>query len=870
MAILGFNSNNPLLEYTIENLWGNPEENHQHQVKTVRISDYYGLVDNFKFMNKWRTLPKRDKLFHVFSVGGLDAGFWNFKTSILRRNPLDRWINFSDLCVRRGIQLDIYNTKGYQYSRSHAWMMATYDGILLIALEKTRTYPIPNDTEMFFRCYTASVAVARNDQVTLPNTNPYGYETMTYENASELAQFTARWQYYKNKAGYTFCYHNGAFWNGSPSAIPRLAVGDIVEIAHDPTVIRAEVYSYSTLPGFYSELDKVRKLILHPPKRPDFTFRYFDDNDYYLFGPTNYGLYFHRNGAQAVRQLTHADVAISDYDLQAASEYHPALDNLAQMKILVLIRKTDWEYQWPNDSQRIRYLYRLSDENILNAMTGDRSTVPEWQASNLESGHVMSFTRDQFNELDRDKAKLALGYNASTLVLSKSPLRAEYNPGSLGVEIPPTYRSKCSAWEYDEAGKLIDYYNVENGLYYSPRNEGCKLVEFVLGIAGRTLEYITTNQDVMVNPVHDFRVYVSAYSILTGELVGELTDVTGDTSVYEVVNNYIVWKGLDTVNQRAVVLFNTRSLAYTFELDHIDHSLSFAVTHIYEPGGLIFPISFANYDLFLNDHPLIDNVDWVFENQYFYIFNKQFIKPGAQKITFRAHQFHSDKTKPKQDTELGFVDGGVIGRFKRYNVRDDRVTRCVIGGALYPTEEVLGAETHAPNNLFNPLNGLPYMVKHVYCPIWYVEPYNNFPGFQLGREVDKRVSDYLTLYAPKPVAGSVMSNLQDKYRLFSPLMSVVVNALVQRLLILPELAGMEEGYTAQFVREQIAPYLWWLKYDPVTLKFDTRYFAIMPYANYETQVVTSDELVFLRQVNDLFLESTCKLEGHFEVNDYVR
>ncbi len=866
MSILGFDSNNPLLEYAVKNLWGNPEENIQFQVKLVRITDSYGAIGTYGYMEKWRNLPKPDKFFHVFSVGGLDAGFWNFKTVHLRRNPLDRWVNLGDLCTRRGIQLDVYNPEGYEYSRSRAWVQMTYDGLTLIALEKTRTYVIPENKDMFFRCYTPTVSRAMNEQVTIPSANPFAYETMVYESPQEAQQFNARYLFFKNKPGFTFVYHNGAYFHGSPGQIPKLTIGDIVEFTHDPTVIRTEIYNYNQLPAYYSELDKVRKLILHPPKRPgDFTLRYFDDNDYYLLGPTAYGLYFSRNSERAVRQLTHVDVALSDYDVQMASEYHPDLKDLTRDRILVVIRKTDWEYQWPWESQRIRYLYRLSDTDILKAMTGERATVPEWAGAQLEQGPVMSFTREEFNELKREQAKEAFGYNASTLILSNTPVRVDYDPGTLGIEIPVTYRALCNVWEYDAEGKLLGFFNISNQLYYSPRLPECKMVEFVLGEAGRNVDYVVTNVDTAVNPVNDFRVYVSAWSISTQELVGELTDVTGDTSIYDVIDRMVVWKGLDVVNQRGILLFNTKCLGYEFELDHIDHSLSFAQTHVYEGGGLIFPIAFANYALWLNGHPLIDNVDWFFKDDYFYIVNKQFIKEGPQIITFRADQFSPNKNEPMTQTELGFVDGGVIGRFKRYNLRDDRVTRTVIGGRLFPTHEVPNAETTSPNDLWDPLNGMPYMVKHTHVPIWYVEPYNNFPGYVESGEVSQVMSDYLTLYAVKPNMDPVIHNQQDKYRLFSPFLSVVVNAIQNNLLVIPDLEGMEEGYTDQWVREQVKGFLWWLEFDPVIREFDLRYFAIMPYANYEIQTVTSDELVFIRQVNRLFLNSVCHIEGHFEV-----
>lgn len=871
MSIIGFESNKPLLDYAIGNLWGNPEENHQYQVQMVRLSDYYGNIDNFSYMEAWRTLPKKGKFYHVFSVGGLDPGFWNFDTGLSRRNPLERWVNLGDLCTRRGVMINIYNTFGFNYTKAKAWVMCTYDGLVLIALEKLKTYVVPADMDMFFRVYTPTVPVPRNETVDVPGVNAFAYETLIYEFIPELAQFQARYAELKAKPGFTFVYHNGAYFHGAVNQIPNVVIGDVVEIIHDPTVIRAELYRYDQLPAYYSEMDKVRKLILHPPKTEgDFSLRYFDDNDYFLVGPKNYGLYFHRNNQRSVRQLTHQDIAISDYDVQMASGHLDDLKTLANDRILVLIRDTDWEYQWPWEHNRVRYLYRLSDADILRAMTGVRATVPEWTASNLEQGPVMSFTRNQWKNLTREGANKAFGYNASTLILSNTPVKVNHVPGTLGVEIPVTYRAACSAWEYDADGKLLGWWNMTNRLYFIPKYPGCKMVEFTLGTAGRNVDYKVVNTTTEVDPLNNVRVYVSPFSVLTGQLVGEMVDVTGDDTVYYIENGLLFWKKLDPVNQRGVLLFNTKCLGYSFELDHIDHSLSFAQTHIYDGGGLIFPTAFANYALWLNGHPLIDNVDWFFENGSFYIINKQFVVEGPQQITFRADQFHPDQELPVRKTELGFVDGGVIGRFPRYNLRDDRVTRCVIGGRLFRTADVPCAEQTSPSDLWDTLNGLPYMVKHTYTPVWYVEEYNNFPDYELAQEVDKRVSEYLTLYAEKPNQDPVIHNQQDKYRLFSPFLSVVVNAILNRLLVLPALKDMEEGYTDRFVRDQVASYLWWLKYDPVPRKFDLRYFAVMPYANYGLQTITSDEMIFIRQVNDLFLDSVCQIEGHFEVNDNVR
>lgn len=122
-------------QYAFGHLWGNPEEGKQYQVQMSRISYPYGVNMPYNYMGKWRTIPKQGRYYHVFSVGGLDGGYWNIRNNVLRRNPLDRWINMAQLGRTRGLQVDVYNTKGFQFSRANCWVMMTYDDLVLIAIE---------------------------------------------------------------------------------------------------------------------------------------------------------------------------------------------------------------------------------------------------------------------------------------------------------------------------------------------------------------------------------------------------------------------------------------------------------------------------------------------------------------------------------------------------------------------------------------------------------------------------------------------------------------------------------------------------------------------------------------------------------------
>ena len=884
MTTRGPEDNTALVNYTDTHLWANPEENLQYQVKLVRVTFDFGANLSFNYMNRWRSLPKPNKFFHVFSIGGLDPGYWNFDTNVLRRNPLDRWVNLGQLSRQRGLQLDVYNARGFQFSRSHAWLMTTIDGVSFIAVEKFPVMPIKVEDDLWFRCYTTSTVVDVNEVAVEGLGNPYIYESMFYELPDEVATLTTAFNKAKAKPGFTCTFHNGVFFNDAPNKLTGLQFGDVVEIWHDPTVIRTETYKFNTLKDFYSVLDQKRKVILHPTKRKgDFTLRYFDDNDYFVIGTQKRGLYLSRNDPATIRQLTHVDVAIAADVLQNMANYLPDLSNPNNVSVMVLVRKTDWEYPWPHEHHRIRYLYRLSDTGIVQAFTGDRATVPEWSAAGLENGPTMALLREQYNAIKRAKAMLGLGYNAATRALSETPLRTVFEAGGKGVEVPPTYRTRFTAWEHNEAGHLLSFRNVSNTQFYAPVNPLCTKVEFTFGLSGRTLDSITTNQSVTLDRLYSYRVYITPFNVTTGKITGDFTDVTGDASVYEIKDGVLTWKQLDTVNQRGYILSNKNSLAYTFEMEHIDHSLSFALTQIYANGGLLTPMALAQVDIYLNGHPLIDKVDWLFDGMYCYIHNKEFLVDGPQTITVRAHGFHPDQAEPNSDTELGFVDGGVIGRFNRYNLRGDRVTRTVINGGLYLTDEVPRAEREVPDDQLSTLNGRPYMVKHVYCPVVGID-HDNFSGFQSSRDVDKRVSDYLTRWLPKPRNNAeeihwelndpnrpngsgvpVVSNLQDKYRLFSQFMNVVVNGLKQNLITLPTMLPGETVYSNQAIENVVKQYKWWLKLDPAILDYDRRYFAIQPFANIGLLSVTSKQFLFIKQVNDLYLNSVCEIEGHFEV-----
>lgn len=863
---LGSTAFNPAMDYAVRALWSNPENDKQFQVKIWRVTPDIGAINSFGYMGSHRKTPLVNKRFHIYSVAGTHPGMWNLGARFKTANPFNVWTNASVISKRRGVQLDFYTGLGKQFPRTKTWVMFTQDGLVLIAFEQLKSFPITVNDDMHFRCYSTDLDITKSTEAMDDKGNPYVMESMSYENTTEYGRFKLRYSAVKARAGFTGVFVNGIYRKQFPE-VSELAVGDMVEFWHDPTVERVLYYNYADLKDYYSDLDKQRKFILHPPKDGDFQIRWFDDNDYYFVDGNGNGVYYHRNAESACRQLTHADVAISVSQLKGHMEALASLRDISTARIMVLQRKTNWTLQLPWEHQRIHHLYRLSDANIMKAFTGERSVMPEWAAPALESGPVMSFMRSQWGEITAESVNLALGYNAETLAISATPISAAYDADTKGVLIPPTYQETSTVWEYDAEGKLLGYYWRTGSTHLIPKYPTCAKLEFTYGKPARALNYLITNQNVTLPTKGEFHVYSSAYSFVNAKITGPLTLRTG-TDFYHLEGNQLVWDKLDKVNQRAIVVYDDQFLCHEFQLDHLDHSLCFSIDDLYENVLGNLPLNFAQIDVWLNGNPLIDEVDWLFRERRFFINNQQFLVDGPQTITVRCVGQHADMTKPKQELELGYVEGGVIGNQARYNIREDRATRIVVGGKLMLLSELKTAETDTPDTYDNPLNGLPYMVKHTYTPVKNVKDFDFHYLYQRSRDTDKRVIDYLTQYAEKPTI-SVDYNMPEKWLLYSPFMNVVANAINNGVLVVPEKPADEEFYSNQVVSDLVEIYKWWLPYDPIVLKYDQRYFGILPYANQETLVVKSNEFTFLKQVNDLYLHGVLSIEGYFEVSHNV-
>lgn len=866
MDIFNENTRNSLLQYTDKNLWSNPELDNQFQVLLHRVSPSLGYLDYFTYMGKHRRLPTAGDFYQVFTISGTDPGYWQFFNRSKKRKPFEQWVNAAELGTQRGIKLDFYNSKGFQYPKSDTWIMDCYDGVTLVAFKKTIAFDMPAGLPMYMRCYSTTVVISTGKD-TETSTNIMQYDRLVYDNQLNLNILRLQYDRWRTLTGLTQVIVNGVL-KGSFPTVSSLRVGDVIELTRDPTVYLVESYQYVNLENFYSTLDKKRKVIIHPPKSTSTTpweLRYFDDCDFWLVDENGDGLYFNRNNVANIRQLTHRDYSVAVDHIQFLMNQLPNLSNNANVKIMVVYRKTAWEVDFPWESNRVKYLYRLPDAKIVEALTGVNSTIPEWSAQGLEESATLHLQRSQITDITLDMAANAAGYNAMTKVMSQTPIRATYSAIGDGYDIPESYVESCTVYEYDLNGRFLVKYGLVNQKRVKPRSQNCGLIEFIMGQAGRNLSTVISQQPVTLNVRYGHRVYKCGWSIDKNGPDGKWKDITG-TSEYDVYNGVITWN-FNTTDMVGMVVYNDKFIGYSFELDHIDKTLQFSITHIWEGGGVALNPPLAQIDIIMNNNTLIPTVDYELKFPDVYIFNREFLNQnGPQKFEVRAHGLKPMSESPQMEAELSFIASGGLGWNDRYNLREDRTTRVVSFGRLFASDALPSAELGNLAAGSNVLNGRPYMVQHHYAPVKFVKEYESYYLYDKGRELDKRVSDYLTEHLPKQTPPAYPS-IQDKYRLFSPFFSKLTADIKNRVFTVPALPAGTKEYTRQLIGELLADHIWWLEHDPIVLGYDQRYMVLFPHYQSGRITVTPNEYLFLTQVNEIYMKSRLVLSGYYEVSN---
>lgn len=862
---------NPVLQHALENVWCVPEQDFQYIFSGYRVSQSRAEINRFRLMNREIRTPTAGVRYHIYQIGHLHPD-----TAGLLPPGHDWynevWLDFTVPINTRKTYIDLYNDQGYQLPRYKSYYMFTRDRCLLVAVERDKHFDVNLLNErVFLRVYRNAYLRTLGSDAIADSMLSVGKDI---KNIDDVLAFQLQYNTLAAKPGAVAVYRDG--WYIDKVDLFNFQIGHRLDMVYDSTFKRVVTFKIADLLSFESTLDRKRKYLLHYPQSDDNVIDYHDDIDihiYYQSAEGRYqGRYYHHNTRESIRMVTHRDYSVPvDYIQRICQDIFTDLGlvgtvDYGKMYIELKIRHGGANKPLVFDHQRIFELYKLDDQDVLDAMVGTNAVVPEWTANALESSYYTKLMRADSADLNVTLAQEAYGYHSLSRLLGDSPLKVDTS-GTPVVKLPPVYHETATVYEYDQFGTLLGNYHHQLSDEYYPVNAGCALVEPYVGKGSHAPKQRFGKDNIQLSTRYNYRVYMCYEN--GGIPDNNWKDITGSEH-YHVENNYLRWNNLET-GQFLMVRYDDSFLAYDMDVPIIAGTLYFTFSSMEDRNGdgnydhHVLGVPYGEMDIFLNGHPLIQGLDYIVEFPKVYIINKKYLRlpvDTLQHIHVRMNGFcRSDLTMEPMD-DFGFIEHGCLSDNDRFNLRDDRVLRITVGGKVVERDSVKFSERANQVDPLNPLNGVPYQIRDRVIPLLNFVPDDTYALRSKAKLVDKHVSDYLTLKLPEAVYGSPNAIL-EQYPLISPFTVHILFDLIAGNL---DDQIMNKPLSVNDIDRICQPYRELLKFDPAHLNegFDWRYIKMIPHPLSTVIDLNLYQYRFLMNAVKLYCGDRVELSGYVQ------
>ena len=809
-------------------------------------------------------LPDSFSRWQVFQIGGVAPSVFGMLTRSYA------WVNAAVQANENKTVVRLFSNAGVVAGLSDVFYRYTQAGNLLVVVRMHQRTPINwSSATIFLQVYSNTYWKTAGGVA-----NQVGFEVAAelLETSTEISNFAVL--YAAALATATDPIQLSFWHNGLKKdyAAVNMTVGDSVFFELDGSIKKRISFSLAGLETFDSTLDNIRKYLLHPPKDADGTIiDYYDDNEIFLVGSdaTKKALLYPRVNIEDVRQLTHRDyaVSVSDVTFQAANLRILGGGDQPTQKLELVVRKSGYNRALIYEHSFIHELYKLDEVHIKRALTGIDATVPFWRAAYLEASSYPALMRAaDICDVTYPLVEQAYGYHAMARALAFTPTKVT-NPGNNGfVPVPYLLMHGCTAYEYDVDGHFIGWHHHYVGDRYFVQSTACTKVELLAGLGGNVLDEDHGVRNATLRSDCNYRVYLRQN--VGGKIQSTFQDVTGSNKYTLDENGAFVWLG-NSITDYPTVRSDRRFLAVDFETDITDGRIAVSLlTH--QKHGIntltqALGIPLGQIDVIFNGYSLTRGVHYFYQNSQAVISARDYVDqtPGAkQKVHVRMYGFCRTDGSLYPEGDFGFIEHGLLSNNNRFDVRDGRVTRVIVDGALRTMDELVFSEDSKQVAPLDATNGQPYMVKDIFVPLKpFTEP-DTWVMIEQARANTKIVSDYMTLMAPQVDRGPVQA-VTRKHELVSPFLAKILYDLIYGRLGLPA----QSSFTRQEVIELCKAYEPLLQTDPLSQDLDTAYVVIQPHTKTTPVGVTPKQWQFLNQVVQLYAAGKVDLNSSLSVNN---
>lgn len=850
-----------LINHAIAHVWCDPEQDFQHIFQPTRISDPRGVMGSTNLLWSSITLPTPTDRYHVYQLGQV------YPASLGLVATPGAWVSLDRVCQEKYVFAQVYTADGLLFPLTESYLMQAKDKTLVLAVKEQPQIAPLKTTPLYFRFYSNAYFGSLRS-ASAPKAIKVGFYRFT--NVNDAVSFQNAYIVQKAKPGFTAAFYNGQYVDGFLPMSMKL--GDTVEWIYDSSVKRVVDFPIRELSTFDSILDAKRKYLLHyegaQTDEPIIDYR--DDCDVYLYKPQSdinnvfVGAYFHKNQNDAFRQVTHRDYSVGVPYVDAYLTSRPSWGDVNGLTIRLVVRHSGFERPLVYEAHAIHELYKLPEPALSNAFLGVDSNVDVWKAANLESSAYITIMDAKLTRnVTEPLVDTAYGYDAISRLIGDSPLLVPA-PGAGYLDLPPALQTQSSIFEYDSQGHLIGWYPHALGNQYTPVYPGTALIEGVVGYAGTLTDSYFNTQDVLINPLYNYRYYKAP--LVNGQVQANgWTDVTGDTTQVMIVNGKAHWF-VNPTQWATLVRSDLTPLVYDLTLSPSNGLLKFSVTETVHQGAATVSgpmmVPPGQLDIWLNGCALIENIDYYVTWPQVVLVNKAFLNPGlTQAITVRATGFcNSDLTRPVAD-EASFLRWNALSHNDRFNIRDSKVVRIVANGRVFHRSQVAFSEDGANASISVVPNGSPYQVTQSIVPTRQYTDSDTYTLLTTQRQTDTAVENYLSLMIPDTTPPEV-DIIPEKYPVFSPFASTIINDVVNGVILMLDYMGQ---YSDQDVRNRLQSYLYLLDYEPLLRDYDGLHVVVEPHNHTEILGVTFYQWQFISRALHIYLNDKLDLSNWLKV-----
>lgn len=892
--------NDYLLRYAIDNVWCNPTMDRQFQYELRQLTPKYGTKTNYVVDYEDYKLPGTSRdVWHVYQIGQV------IPSRLAIPKLYNQWMSLQLLANAHDTLAEVYVTNGIMFPRADTYVLVTSTQNLLVAVKVNDRLPSLDENKPYIHFYSNAFFQSKRSIQTSINTMIVESFFVTSEAA--LRQFQLKLiDIVAEKGGFPMYWVNGRLVQDI--SLITATTGDTVEMLIDGSIKGFRDYPLTGLPTFTSTLDNQAKYILHPTTRST-TIEYFDDVAMYLIRknpsqPTRFsGVNYHRNEGNWARMLTHQDYSVPVSRVQEFVTSHPEdprinmgdvrfpsdlWNGFANVYMRVYTRHSGYLRPLIADVSRIQDLYKLSDTNIIRAMTGADS-MPLWQAKNLEKAayvQFMSAAPDVIYPITfqdpavTSEGKVAaqnfagdvFGYHEAAHLLANNPTKVTVDQGIRLALLPYAYWEDATVFEYDNKGVLIDYYYHTAGQRYITKNVSCTMVEAITGTGGNNLKGVYGNAPVPLPDGYNYRVYVNPVwgGVPTGEWI-DITDLpnAGDWGFMDETGAVPTWTWLyDPTKWQGLVRHDRNFFMETYRFAKATGVIRFSFRHQIEINGVessrLMDVPFGQLDVFLNKRPLIEGLDYVviqgatFAETQVVVCNLEYLNGTIEDILIRGTGFCSPQLKLRAPNEVGFIEYGVMSNNAVYDLHTHKMQRIIVDGHYRAPEDLVFEEQRNSFTITSERNGAPYQIQTPQVTFRDVYKFDA-TARALDDERDKQVSNYLTQYLPQRTRPNP-DQVTQPYHVFSAYINKVLTDLRSGQLVIPYSNGR---LSDEAILTAIAPYEWLKPFDLCNRTYNTNHVNVYPH--WENAPVGLDILQFdfLNRVVDLSLQNPPDLSPFF-------